>query len=111
MTTNELIEKLNLKAVTEISEDKTVTGCYIGDLLSWVMSRAQAGDVWITVMTNINIAAVGALTDVACIIIPENIEVEATTVAKANKQEILILSSSETAYQLACKIHDLNVAI
>ena len=28
-------------------EDKEITGCYIGDLLSWVMGRANSGDMWI----------------------------------------------------------------
>ena len=32
-------------------EDKEITGCYIGDLLSWVMGRANSGDMWITVMS------------------------------------------------------------
>ena len=35
-----------------------VDGCYVGDLLSWVMARAQAGNVWLTVMGNVNAVAV-----------------------------------------------------
>ena len=31
-------------------EDNQIDGCYVGDLLSWVMARAQSGNVWITVM-------------------------------------------------------------
>ena len=38
MKLNEFIEKLNLKILTEPDCDKDVTGCYSGDLLSWVMS-------------------------------------------------------------------------
>ena len=33
-------------------EDNPVEGCYVGDLLSWVMARAQSGNVWLTVMGN-----------------------------------------------------------
>lgn len=102
MKLREMMEKLDLKLVTQdFEEDREVNGCYIGDLLSWVMSRAQSGDAWITVQTNINIVAVAALTDVACIIVPESIEVDAPTVQKANMQDIVILSSDKNSYELA----------
>ena len=32
-------------------EDNQIDGCYIGDLLSWVMARAQSGNVWITAVS------------------------------------------------------------
>ena len=35
------------------------------------MSRVQAGDVWLTVMGNINAIAVAALSDAACIILTD----------------------------------------
>lgn len=95
-------QKLGLTPVTEIHNgQREITGCYIGDLLSWVMSKAQPGNVWITVQTNINILAVAALTDAACIVIPENITVDEATLKKAAVQEINIYSSSKTSYELA----------
>lgn len=105
MTVNELANNLHLTWVTNIPDkQREINGCYIGDLLSWVMSHAQADNVWITIMTNINIVAVATLTDVACIIVPEGIEVDAATVEKANQQGIAILSSEQTSYQLAKQI-------
>ena len=53
-------------------EDNQADGCYVGDLLSWVMARAQSGNVWITVMGNVNAIAVATLTDVCCIVMTEN---------------------------------------
>ena len=67
------------KTTAEIGE---VTGCYIGDLLSWVMSKAQPGNIWITVQTNINILAVATLADTACIVIPEDIKVDDMTLKR-----------------------------
>ena len=70
MTVKDIAQKLALTAVSgEENTDREVTGCYIGDLLSLVMSKAQAGDVWITVQGNINVPAVATLTDSAMIII------------------------------------------
>ena len=36
-----LKEKLNLTLICGDDLEREVTGCYCGDLLSWVMSRAQ----------------------------------------------------------------------
>lgn len=102
MKLRDAAQSLGLVCVTENdSGDREVTGCYIGDLLSWVMSKAQPGNIWITVQTNINILAVATLTDTACIVIPEDIKVDDMTLKKANVQEISIYQSSKTSYQLA----------
>lgn len=105
MQVYELIESLGLEVVTK-GEDKEVTGCYIGDMLSVVMSRAEEGNVWLTVQTNVNIDAVAVLTESAAIVIVEGMEPDLETVEKAKAQNITILKSQETAYSLACRIHD-----
>lgn len=69
-------------------EDKEITGCYIGDLLSWVMGRANSGDMWITVMSNINIVAVATLSDASCIVLAEDVDVESGIIDKANSQNV-----------------------
>ena len=40
------------------------------------MARALSGNVWITVMGNVNAIAVGTLTDVSCIVLTENASLE-----------------------------------
>ncbi len=105
MKVSELTEKLNLTVVTKADyEDREINGCYIGDLLSWVMGRAEADNVWITIMNNINIVAVAALADVACILLCEDVKVDQSIIDKANSQDIIILSSGLTAYELAEKL-------
>ena len=54
MDIKELKEKLDLTLVCGDDLERKITGCYCGDLLSWVMSRAREGDVWLTVMGNVN---------------------------------------------------------
>ena len=55
MTVEELAQRLELRvAVGGEALSREVAGGYCGDLLSWVMSRAQSGDVWFTVMGNVN---------------------------------------------------------
>lgn len=105
MKVSELIENLNLTLVTDGDyDDREINGCYIGDLLSWVMGRAEADNVWITIMNNINIVAVAALADVACILLCEDVKVDQSIIDKANSQNIIIVSSKLTAFELAEKL-------
>ena len=107
MKLSELSLKLGLANVTKEITDCEVTGCYIGDLLSWVMGRAQPGNIWITVQTNVNILAVATLTEVSAIVVPENITVDLPTVSKAETQGLNILKSDKTSYELAKAIGEL----
>ena len=101
MQVSDLIKALDLTPLTPDFEDRSVTGCYIGDLLSWVMGKAQSGDVWITIMNNINIVAVAALTDCACIILCEGVTAAPEIINKAAAEGIIILSCKKAAYELA----------
>jgi len=108
MKVSELINELNLDLLTDSGfEDREVSGCYIGDLLSHVMGKACEGDAWITIMNNINIVAVASLTEAACIILAEGISADETITKKADDEGIVILKSDLTAYELAVKISEL----
>lgn len=102
----DLIEKLELNVVTK-GEDKEVTGCYIGDMLSVVMSRAEEGNLWLTVQTNVNIDAVAVLTELSAVVLVEGMQPDEDTVEKAKLQDITILKTQETAYHLACRIKEI----
>lgn len=104
MTVKDLAEKLSLKALSESDTDRNIDGCYTGDLLSWVMGRANSGNVWVTIMTNVNIIAVAMLTDVSCIIIAENAEIGNDTVEKAKEKGVNLYTSEKSAYQLCAEI-------
>ncbi len=107
MKIKELAEKLDLKVLTSYDEEREITGCYSGDLLSWVMSRAQEGDVWLTVMGNINAVAVAVLTDCACIVLTENASLDEQAKNKAELQGVCFLQSEKNAYELAVEISEL----
>lgn len=107
MKVKELIEKLNLKILTEGDLEREVTGCYSGDLLSWVMSRAREGDAWLTVMGNVNAVAVAVLSDCACIILTENAPLDDAAKEKAIQQDITFLLSDRNAYSLSVEISKL----
>jgi len=107
MLVSELKETLGLSCAVCGKTDKNITNCYIGDMLSMVMSRADEGDVWLTVQTNVNIVAVAVLTGAACIITVEGMEPDEETCKKAEAQDVTILTSPDSAYALALKIQEL----
>lgn len=107
MKVKEMAEALNLEQITSSAEDVEITGVYVCDLLSRVMSGCQPGNVLITVHTHLNVLAVAELNEAACIIIPEGINVGAATVEKALDKGINVLKSDLTAYELCWKLHEL----
>lgn len=109
MTVNELKEKLACNTIVMPNGDQEVSGCYIGDLLSWVMSAAKAGDIWITIMSNINVVAVATLCDTACILLAEGVTLSDEIIATAKEKGVNILSSDKNAYILAKEISELNI--
>ena len=103
MTVDELLEH-GFEAVSLPDGSREIDGVYVGDLLSWVMGRAQMDNAWITIMTNVNVIAVASLADTSCVILAEGVEMPADLVATAQEKEINILSSSQPIYETAIKL-------
>lgn len=88
------------KILTGEYEDREIACGYTCDLLSHVMGKGQADMAWITVQAHMNVIAVAALLDFACVIIPENLPVESAIIERAKDEDIIMLSSDKTAYEL-----------
>ena len=58
MTVNDLTTTCGFEAAYLPDGEREIGGAYAGDLLSWVMGRAQEDDVFVTIMTNVNVVAV-----------------------------------------------------
>lgn len=104
MTVRDLITDLQLNPLVEGDLGRAVTGGYSGDLLSWVMGRAKAGDAWFSVMGNVNAVAVCVLADVACLVLCENAALDEAARARAELENVTVLRSSDTAYALAAAL-------
>lgn len=104
MTVAKLAEALSLETICEAEPDREVTGGYAGDLLSWVMGRAQSGDAWITIMSNNNVIAVATLTDVALVILAENVAPDPGVTELAERKGINLYRSPESIFSLSAKV-------
>jgi len=107
MTVKELAQKAGFEAVLLPDGDREICGVYIGDLLSWVMGRAQSGNVWITIMSNLNVIAVASLSDVSCVLLSEGVELSEDAKKAAEDKEINILMSDKSSYELALMLGNL----
>ena len=103
MKLKDIIEKLSLKVLTDI-EDKEVTGVYISDMLSDVMSKAESGNLWVTIQTHKNIVAAANLIDISAVIISQGTEVPDDTIELANKYNVVILATDDSTFVLGGKL-------
>ena len=92
----------------ELDSERTVEGCYISDLLSWVMGHAKPRNAWITIMSHINIIAIASLLDLGCIIIAEGEMPDNETIEKAVEENVLILSTNLSAFDAAKKLIEIG---
>ncbi len=104
MKVSEFIEKSGYGCLTgDAGLGNEITGAYVGDLLSWVMAKGTPGCIWTTVQTHLNVVAVAALHDFACVVIPDDIAVPEETLKKAAEEEIPVLSAPVSSYGV-CKL-------
>lgn len=84
--------------------DREIDGVYIGDLLSWVMGRAQMDNAWITIMTNVNVIAVASLADTSCVILAEGVVLPDELTQTAEAKDVNVLGSDEPIYETAVRL-------
>jgi len=111
MNLQQIINELHLTILTEVQDVSSIlpTGGYSSDLLSCVMAGAKKGHIWVTLQAHLNIVAVAALNEVAAIIITENAQPDTASIAKANQQGVILLSTPQSTYEINGKLWELGI--
>lgn len=112
MNLAQIIEKLNLKVLTDGGKDFsqiTPTGGYASDLLSCVIAGAKQQNIWVTLQAHSNIVAVAALLDLCAIVITENAIPDDETTQKAREENIVILLTPEPTFSVVGKLWELGI--
>lgn len=106
----ELVEKLNLD-VRSANEnlEREITGGYASDLLSDVLANSKEGNLWITLQLHQNIVGVASMKDLAGIILVNGREPEPETLEKAEAENITVMVSGLSTFELVGKLYDLGV--
>jgi predicted transcriptional regulator len=102
-TIKKLIDILGL-SVFNFCEDKKIDSFYIGDLLSFVMGKADINNCWLTVMNNVNVCAVAALTESSCVILCEGVQPDENLKQKAIQQNLCLLGCRLPLFEAAKSI-------
>lgn len=111
MNLQQIIDQLNLLVLTEQRDfsNITPTGGYSSDLLSCVMAGAKKGHLWITLQAHLNIVAIAALNEVAAIIVTESARPDAASIARANEQGVILLSTPQPTYEVNGRLWEMGV--
>jgi serine kinase of HPr protein (carbohydrate metabolism regulator) len=109
MTTQDLIEKIGLRALSKF-EHREVSGVFVSDMLSDVMANAKSGNLWLTVQTHKSIVPAANLVDVSAVIVTSGKEVPSETVELASKYDIAILATDLPTFELIGKLYELGLS-
>lgn len=111
MTLEEIITKLNLNVLTESKDFEHITpsGGYTADLLSCVMAGAKRRAIWVTLQAHLNIVAIAALLDLSAIIITEGAMPDVDTIAKANEEGVILLSTNRSTFYVVGRLWELGL--
>ena len=78
----------------------TVSGLYVGDLLSFVMAKAKPGQIWLTIQAHPNVIAVASLINLSAVIVVEGVDIPQETIDVANERGVILISSVLDAVEL-----------
>ena len=101
MKLTDIISSLDLEVLYVCDENREIESAYTGDLLSWVMTRLDSNCAWITIMNNVNVIAVASLCDASCIIFTENAEIPGDVTEKAKAQNINLLRTEKSSFEIS----------
>lgn len=110
MTVGEIAKALSLNVLAgREALAAEVEGGYVSDLLSNVMGRAAAGDIWVTMQGHPNIVAVASLAGLAAVVVAGGATPEEETVAKAEAESVALLTSGLAGFELVGQLYRLGV--
>ena len=104
MTVENFAKEFGYEVLCLPDPHRNIDGGYAGDLLSWVMGRLKEGSAWITIMSNVNIVAVAALTDPCCIILSEGVDPDDGVVERAASQGVNLLRAQKDTFSVAADV-------
>ena len=111
MKLTELVEKLDLDVRSAKARlDCEVTGGYASDLLSDVLANSHEGNIWITLQIHQNVIGVASMKDLAGIILVNNREPDQDTLEKAESEQIPIMITGLSTFELVGKLYNLGIA-
>lgn len=106
MTVKNIADQVPLRIFSgSDSLDMEVKGAYVSDLLSDVMGHASEGELWITLQSHVNVAAIASLKELAAVILVKGIVPDAAMLEKAVEEGIPVLGTDKSTYKITGMIY------
>ncbi len=111
MKLSEIVERLHLENLTpEVPlEGREVAGGYVSDLLSDVLANAPRQGVLVTIQVHMNVLAVALHAGLAAVVFAAGRQPEPPVLAKAAKEQVPLLASKESAFDLVGQLYALGL--
>ena len=110
MNVKDVVKEFGLTVKTGSGHlDTEVTGGYASDLLSDVLANADEGVLWVTLHIHHNIVAVAAHKGLSGIVLVQGRQPEADTIAKAEEENIPIMVSDLSAFELVGRLYKAGI--
>ncbi len=107
MTVKELCTQSGITVFTLENADMQILSGYCGDFLSNIISKAPDSCAWLTVMNNVNVAAVATLIECACIILCEGVKPDDALLKRAKEHKLNLLGYEKNSFETAKLINGL----
>ncbi len=110
MTLAGLVKQLDLQVYAGRKElTRTISGGYVGDLLSDVMAHGRKDNLWITIQIHPNIIAVAVFKELAAIVLVNGREPAAETSDQAEKERVPIIGTPLSSFEFVGKLYELGI--
>ena len=104
----DLVNELDLIVYSgEKGLENEITGGYVSDLLSDVMGNSKSGEIWITLQTHKNVAAIASLKELSAVVLVNNHKPDQDTIEHCEEEGIPVLGTSLPTYDIAGRIYNL----
>ena len=102
----ELVDSLQLEDLTpELETDIEITGFHMSDIMSEALSRASAGNLWITLQNHEAVIALARLKLVPAVLLVGNRTPSHGMIARAKEQGIVVLRTALPGFEVAGRIY------
>lgn len=106
MKISELLSKIDLNLENKSADiEHIINGVYASDLLSDVMGFAKHGELWVTLQTHKNVAAIAGLKDLSGVIIVGNNKPDKEMLEKCTEDGIPVFTTNLSTYQVCGKLY------
>ena len=105
-----ILEKTGFESLTDhLDREKQISGGYVGDLLSDVNANAKPGNIWVTVLTHPNVAAVAGLKELGAVVIAGGIKPGKEFIDRARQENIPVLITELYAFEVVTILASMGI--